>query len=385
MADFKTHITVSTAVGIGYGAVAHTQFGIPWPTCVMAGTLCSVSGMLPDLDSDSGVPLRESLSFAAACVPMLCLERFRHLGWPPESIALAGAGIYLAIRFGVGKMLKKYTVHRGMFHSIPAAIIAGECAFLICSYGDIYIRAYKACAVVAGFLSHLILDEIWSVKVTGGRIGLKSSSGTAMKLWGDDAWANLSCYGKMILLAVVVLNDPIWTTVSPQGEELHTIASRIFGEAKKVVPQNFANNLENKLAERLTYSGGTANQSPPTYPQQPQYPAQANYNAPPQYSQAQYSQPQYSQQPYAQSPIAGQQQYASPQQSYTPSPNYAAPQQPAYANPYSSAPAGYSAPMSAPYVPPSAPATYTPPQQPPSYYYAPQSGQTYQYVPNPRY
>lgn len=374
MADFKTHITVSTAVGVGYGAVAHTQFGIPWPTCVMAGTLCSVSGMLPDLDSDSGVPLRESLSFAAACVPMLCLERFRHLGWPPETIALAGAGLYLAIRFGVGKMLKKYTVHRGMFHSIPAAIIAGECAFLICSYGDIYIRSYKACAVLVGFLSHLILDEIWSVKLKGG-IGLKSSSGTAMKLWGDDAWANLSCYGKMILLAVVVLNDPIWTTVSPQGEELHTIASRIFGEAKKVVPQNLAENLENRLAERLTISGGGTNSQPtPSYPAQPQYDAPQAFAAQSQYGSPQYGQPQNAQPQYTP-------QYSTP--AYAPTPPYSAPRD--YSNPYAGAPAFNAAPMPAPYLPPASPPTYTPPAQPAPYYYAPQSGQTYPYTPPQRY
>lgn len=364
MADFKTHITVSTALGVGYGAVAYAQFGVPAPTCVLAGTLCSVSGMLPDLDSDSGVPLRESLSFAAACVPMLCLDRFRHLGWPMESIALAAAGVYLVIRFGFGKLLKKYTVHRGMFHSIPAAAIAGECAFLVCASGDIYMRAYKACAVVAGFMSHLILDEIWSVKVSGGRIGLKSSSGTAMKLWGDSGWANISCYGKLILLGVVVLNDPIWTTV-PEGEELHSIASWFSGEAKKIVPTG--------LTDKWKLPGGGSPASQPS--QQPQQPAPPQY-APPQYAQTQ---------PYAPAPNYAQPQYTQPQYAqpqYPPPQPYDAP--PAYANPYPTG-AAYTPPMPAPYLPPTAPPTYTPPQQPPPYYYAPQSGQTYQYVPNQRY
>ena len=110
-----------------------------------------------------------------------------------------------------------------MFHSIPAAALAGEIAFLLCMSGDIYMRSYKACAVVAGFMSHLILDEIWSVKIQGGRIGLKSSSGTAMKFWSDSGWANLSCYVMMIVTGFVVLKDPIWTTVSPRANELHQI------------------------------------------------------------------------------------------------------------------------------------------------------------------
>src|SRR6188768_3601917 len=98
MADFKTHITVSTTLGVAYGAVAFKHFGLPGPTCILAGTLCSVSGMLPDLDSDSGVPLRESLAFAAACVPMLMMERLP-AGWSREQVVLVGAAMYLGIRF----------------------------------------------------------------------------------------------------------------------------------------------------------------------------------------------------------------------------------------------------------------------------------------------
>ncbi|MBN1908511.1 MAG: metal-dependent hydrolase, partial [Pirellulales bacterium] len=66
MADFKTHISTSGLLGVGYGAAAFVWFDVPWPTCVLAGGLCGVSGMLPDLDSDSGVPRRESVAFAAA-------------------------------------------------------------------------------------------------------------------------------------------------------------------------------------------------------------------------------------------------------------------------------------------------------------------------------
>jgi hypothetical protein len=255
MADFKTHITVSTAIGVAYGGVAYTcfqpyfNFDYPVTTCLLAGTLCSVSGMLPDLDSDSGVPLRESLTFASACLPMLLLDRFQHqwsLG--AEQIAMAGAAIYGAVRFGLGKLLKKYTVHRGMFHSIPAAVIAGEVAFLLCSHGNPYVRAYKAMAVVIGFMSHLVLDEIWSVKVSGGKIGLKSSSGTAVKLWGSSLWANFSTYAKLALLTVLVLKDPMWVTISPELARAHEIAMGL--ETPKGLQQE-AGKLVNQFEERI--------------------------------------------------------------------------------------------------------------------------------------
>src|SRR5688572_8513005 len=101
MADFKTHITVSTAIGVAYGGGAYLlqSQDVPVQSCLLAGALCSVSGMLPDLDSDSGVPLRESLTFASACIPMLLFHRFQQMHWSAETIALAGAAIYGAVRF----------------------------------------------------------------------------------------------------------------------------------------------------------------------------------------------------------------------------------------------------------------------------------------------
>lgn len=210
MAGFKTHITTSSLLGIGYGGVAFAHYDVPVPACVLAGGLCSLSGMLPDLDSGSGRPLRESVTFAAAVAPMMMIGRFEHLGMSLESMILAGALIYLVIRFGLAWFLRKYTVHRGMFHSLPAALIAGEIAFLLIESPDLAIRYYKAGAVVLGFMSHLLLDEIYSLEWYRGRVRLKKSFGTAVKIWSKSTWANFSTYAKLALLTFVVLNDPIW-------------------------------------------------------------------------------------------------------------------------------------------------------------------------------
>ena len=210
MAGFKTHITTSTILGIGYGAVAYAKFGVPWDTAALAGGLCSVSGMLPDIDSGPGRPLRESLSVAAAVVPMLMIDRFTKLGMNFEQMALAGGAIYCLIRFGFAWFLRRYTVHRGMFHSIPACLIFGELAFLVCHSDNLYLRYFKAGGVVLGFMSHLILDEIWSIEFSHGIPHLKSSSGTAIKFWGTSMWANFSCYAKLAVLTFLVLQDPIW-------------------------------------------------------------------------------------------------------------------------------------------------------------------------------
>jgi hypothetical protein len=206
MADFKTHMSVSTATGVVL-AVAGARAGMDYTTCILAGGLCSVSGMLPDLDSDSGRPLREATTLGAAVIPMLMVERFQRMGLNHESMVLAAALVYITIRFFVAEIFRRYTVHRGMWHSVPAAIIAGMFAFLIMSSEDITPRMFKSVAVVVGFMSHLILDEIWSVEFRRGKYSFKSSFGTALKLWGNNAWANYVTWGKLALVSLLVWQD----------------------------------------------------------------------------------------------------------------------------------------------------------------------------------
>jgi hypothetical protein len=211
MAGFKTHLTFSTLIGAGYGAAAYSVYAVPWPTCVLAGGLCSVSGMLPDIDSGPGRPLRESMAFAAAVVPMMLLHRFQLFALSHEMIILAGAAIYLLIRFGLAELVRLYTVHRGMFHSLPAAVIFGEIAFLMSSGDDVRLRLYKAGGVVLGYLSHLVLDEVYSFGFRRGRLRLKQSFGSAVKLFSHGWWPNLSVYAKLAVLTFVAMKEPGWT------------------------------------------------------------------------------------------------------------------------------------------------------------------------------
>lgn len=216
MAGFKTHVTTSTVLGMGY-AGAGMLYGMPIDASLVAGGLCGVSGMLPDVDSDSGIPIRESMAFAAAVVPMLLVDRFQQLGLSHESMVLAAGSIYLFVRFGVAAMLKRYTVHRGMFHSIPAAILFTELAFLMCGSHNLELRYLKAGGVFLGVMSHLMLDEIYSIE--WHRFRLKKSFGTAIKFWGDSLWGNLSVYVKLVIVTAMVLGEPM--VVARYGKPAH--------------------------------------------------------------------------------------------------------------------------------------------------------------------
>ncbi len=223
MPGFRVHITGSSIVGAGYGAAAWYVGDMHPMTSALGAGLCAVAGMMPDLDSGPGIPLRESVAFAAAVVPMMMIHRFQQVGMPLEAIILSGAAIYLAIRFGLSWLLKKHSHHRGMFHSLPAAAIAGQITFLAFGSEEPLRRYFVSSAVVLGFLTHLVLDEIWSVNL--GMFGpkFKKSFGTALKFHGPVLWPNLLTYARALILGALAAGDAAWTeklaTVKQQMEQ----------------------------------------------------------------------------------------------------------------------------------------------------------------------
>lgn len=240
MAGFKTHIGTSTVLGVGYGAVGLLGYQVPPETCVLAACVCSLSGMIPDLDSDSGVPVRETVSLLAAITPMLMVNRFEHMHWSHERIIVAAAIVYMIVRFGVAEFFKRYTVHRGMWHSIPAMFTASLLAFLLYSTENMGLRIYVAGAVMLGFFSHLLLDEIWAIKFGWTGPQLKKSFGTAMKLWGPSPWANFSTYAKLAVLATLAVGDPVMMEKlgyhSPDSlQTARGILERVIGHGEKIV------------------------------------------------------------------------------------------------------------------------------------------------------
>src|SRR5205823_14780894 len=120
MASYQGHLCTSICLGAGYGALGAWGWGLDWGPAFLGLGLTALGGVLPDLDSDSGVPVRELFGLAAAAAPFLLFARVRSAGFTLEQTIVLLAGIYLLIRYGVSEVFKRATVHRGMFHSIPA-------------------------------------------------------------------------------------------------------------------------------------------------------------------------------------------------------------------------------------------------------------------------
>lgn len=212
MASYVGHLTFSSMLAAGYGAAGSYCFDLDWGPVFLGAGLTAVGGLLPDLDSASGVPVRELFGLAAVTAPLLLLPRLQQEGLTPEQTLVILAGIYLVVRYGVSSMFKKLTVHRGMFHSIPALLIAGLAVFLLYTNPNMLQRLYLAGGVTLGFLSHLILDELCSVSFSGVTIQLNQFAGSALKLFSKSWPANLATYALLLgmsYLAWLDLGSPL--------------------------------------------------------------------------------------------------------------------------------------------------------------------------------
>lgn len=236
MAAFKQHVTFSSLLGIGYaGALAAA--GVEWVHGVLAGCLCGIAGMLPDLDSPSGRPVRELFGVTAIAVPLLLMRRLRRAGLEPEQMVLVAATMYLLIRFGLSWVFKHLTVHRGMFHSIPAMLIAGEAVFLAHDCPEPYGRITLAGGIMLGFFSHLLLDEIYAVDMNGATLRFNKAAGSALKFFSKNWGATAGTWLLLAVLSYFVGVDMGY--FSPVQLQLpYTIQVQREGSPQRIMPNN---------------------------------------------------------------------------------------------------------------------------------------------------
>lgn len=203
MASFRGHLTFSASLGATLGALAYWQLGFDVGSSCLAAGLTAVGGMLPDLDSDSGVPVREMFNLAGVIIPLVLLRRLVELRLDVDEILVTLALMYLGIRYGGRALFKRITVHRGMFHSIPGMLIAGMLTFIGYHHPDPAPRTLLAAAVMIGFLSHLLLDEVCAVDLRGLKPRLNQFAGSALKFRSKSTWATALSYALVVLLGII--------------------------------------------------------------------------------------------------------------------------------------------------------------------------------------
>lgn len=181
MANFPTHIVVGTVVA-GSLATLTLAADVIAPENLIAVTMAgSLGSVLPDIDLKDSHPSRALFAGLAVFFSFALLFHFA----PHLSIVemwTLWLGTLLFVRYGLHTMFHKLATHRGVWHSWIAGLACALATVLIFYY--VFDRpdgvAWLAGGfLLIGFLTHLILDELYSVDVVGNHI--KRSFGTAFK------------------------------------------------------------------------------------------------------------------------------------------------------------------------------------------------------------
>ena len=183
MADFNTHLLGAAAVS-GLAATVLVMTGqFPHQAVIGYFTLGVIGGLLPDLDSPTSIPIRIVLATLAVVAGFLVVFTFG-TRYSLVELVILWLGCFLFIRYGLLGLFDRVTVHRGLIHSIPAGVGFGLITILI-AFHVFTASATHAwlCGtfITLGFIVHLLLDEFYSVDLSGKKL-LKSSFGTAFSL-----------------------------------------------------------------------------------------------------------------------------------------------------------------------------------------------------------
>lgn len=200
MANFNMHIGTAACMSIGGSLLVYTSGCITEQQSILLALSGSLGGILPDMDSDNSTSIKLIFRLVAACISVILLFNFL----PNLGLILAlpcAIFSFFIIIMPVRSVFEKFTVHRGIFHSIPMGVLLGLSTTLICILlgKTLLVSWAMGLFILFGFIIHLSLDEIYSVDLSGLR--LKRSFGTALKLGTKD---NLKLY-ILIYLSIVTL------------------------------------------------------------------------------------------------------------------------------------------------------------------------------------
>jgi hypothetical protein len=232
MANFPTHIAVGTVVS-GALATVTVAADMVAPENIVAVTLAGVLGsVLPDIDLEDSRPARAMFSGLAVFFSFAVLFGLERKYSIAEMFAL-WLGTFFLVRYVAKELFFRFSYHRGVWHSLLALVF---CAFVT---AWVFYRLLGRDAAVAwlaagfmgiGFLTHLVLDEIYSVDVMDTRI--KASFGTALKLF-DHRRPGQSA-------ALAIATALMFLAAPPAESFLESISSRTLwvGLNQRLLPEN---------------------------------------------------------------------------------------------------------------------------------------------------
>ncbi len=232
MASFATHIGVGLSLsGVAATSVYVAGLATPREMLVYLG-LGTIGSLLPDVDADNSTPVHVGFTLVSITLAFVAMFSLTGRGLSVAELVILWLLTYGVFRWLVFALFIRLSVHRGMFHSVPAAALMGLLTAIAAHrlLGQPPLQAWiGGCFVSFGYLVHLTLDEIYSVNLFGLRV--RRSLGTALKFWSSaNPLAGLCLYAACVTAAWMAPDpQPFLRVVSARETFIH-IGKRLLPE-----------------------------------------------------------------------------------------------------------------------------------------------------------
>lgn len=217
MANVQTHLYGGIVVSGGSVLALHGAGLVNEDQTLLLFGLGVVGGLLPDIDADASAPVRGFFGVLGAVLAFAWTLPLMGR-YSPLSLALIWTGSFLAVRVLLCEAFARLTVHRGIWHSLLAALFAALATVNLLHWmlGLAPQGAWIGGLMVGiGYLTHLVLDEAFGVDLLGVRT--KRSFGTALKPWSlrDPASSLAMAAAVALSLWLAPTTDPSWIGQGP--------------------------------------------------------------------------------------------------------------------------------------------------------------------------
>lgn len=223
MADFKTHIFVASSLsGLAATSLLVVRMATPREV-VLYFLLGSIGGILPDIDSDTSIPVRLTFNFLAPVIAFLIMFT-QGSTYSVIELLIIWLTSFLIVKYCIFSFFTHLTVHRGVIHSIPAGVLFWFLTNILFYrvFGFSSFSAWMAgFFVFFGYIIHLALDELKSLNLMGSQV--KKSLGTALSLAQfNDLKTTILLY--LAVIALFYLNpdpQPFFDKILDKNMYLH--------------------------------------------------------------------------------------------------------------------------------------------------------------------
>ena len=199
MGSFAQHASVGIMSGLTISAISFHFSQLHIIDSIACGAICTLSNFIPDIDSQQSKPARTIKDIISTCITSYIIYTLPRIDF--SVFIVIALSTFFLLQYIFTFILSRITVHRGMFHSIPAIMIWSCIVYNACYSSTELYKIYLTCSAAIGYLLHLIIDELYGlIDISGGVFYPKKSSGTALKFISTSFWGTILCYTILLCL-----------------------------------------------------------------------------------------------------------------------------------------------------------------------------------------